>query len=355
MSIPSENIIEWYIRHKRDLPWRNSRSPYHIWLSEIILQQTRINQGIHYYMRFIDKYPDIESLAAANLDDILKLWQGLGYYSRARNMHATARAIVEDHLGKFPSTYKGLLKLKGIGPYTAAAIASIAFDIPVAVVDGNVFRVLARLFNEGTIINSTKGKSVFKELADSILDPTNPGMHNQALMELGSQVCRPKNPLCNHCPLSSNCKASLTGRVHDFPVKTPRNPVKPRFFNYLFITCNHKIFISRRNGRDIWNSLYEFPLIETPVPVSKSKLITLETWKEIMKDMSFQIMGVSKTYRHQLTHQLIHATFYRIKITSEMRMAREQWISVEPDQLKRFAIPRLIERYLQDLKLEIED
>lgn len=350
MSHVSETIEKWFIHHQRDLPWRQTKSPYHIWLSEIILQQTRVNQGVNYYLRFTEAYPDIKNLAAADLDDILKLWQGLGYYSRARNMHATAKTIMEDYQGEFPSSYEELLKLKGIGPYTAAAVASIAFNVPVAVVDGNVFRVLARLFNEGTIINSSKGRSVFTKLAEDILDHKNPGLHNQALMELGSRICLPKNPLCRQCPLSPHCKASLTGRIHEFPVKAVRKALRSRFFNYLFISIGHTTYLSRRNEKDIWNSLYEFPLIETIKPVDMKDLVTLNRWHEIMQGSSFQITDVSKVYRHQLTHQIIHAIFYQILINGEKPKVMEPWVTVPLDQLDRFAVPRLIERYLHDLK-----
>ena len=247
MSI-SEILINWYHLHKRDLPWRNSESAYHIWLAEIIFQQTRINQGIDYYNKFVSSYPRIQDLAAASLDEVLKLWQGLGYYTRARNMHATAQTIVNEYGGTFPEKSSELLKFKGIGPYTAAAIASMAFNEPVALLDGNVYRVISRLFAISEPVDSAAGKSQFEKIAGRLLDRANPGIHNQALMEFGALVCLPRNPHCSDCVLAGICKANIRGIVESLPLKKGKIRNRDRYFNYLFIHYRGLTYLHKRNG-----------------------------------------------------------------------------------------------------------
>ncbi len=281
-------IEKWYEENKRDLPWRNSPSAYKIWLSEIILQQTRINQGISYYNKFIEKYPAIQQLAQAPIEDVLKLWQGLGYYSRARNLHITARRITNDCNGNFPSDYKELLSLNGIGEYTAAAIASMAFNIPVAVVDGNVFRVLSRLYGIKTGITSAAGKKLFRLKAQEILNHKKPGIHNQAMMELGALICLPRNPLCNQCPLNMRCYAYKYRLVNELPVKKVNGKTRERYFHYLHISYRGSTFIHKRQQKDIWNSLFEFPLIETSHYIYPEKLHETEAWHHLLGETQYK-------------------------------------------------------------------
>ena len=242
----------WYNKNKRNLPWRETSNPYNIWLSEIILQQTRVEQGLPYYYKFIESYQTITDFANANLNDILKLWQGLGYYSRARNMHIAAQYIRDNNKGEFPDNYNELVKLKGIGPYTAAAIASFAFNEKKAVVDGNVYRVIARFDGIYTDINSTIGKHEFAKIADELLDINNPAIHNQAMMELGAMVCKPQNPDCENCPISNNCFAFLNNEQKNLPVKIKKVKVKTRFFNYLIFDYYGNTYLNQRGANDIW-------------------------------------------------------------------------------------------------------
>jgi len=345
-------LEEWYHRHKRDLPWRQTTSPYRIWLSEIILQQTRVNQGLEYYLTFVAQYPEVENLANAPLDEVLKRWQGLGYYTRARNLHATAQYVARDLNGVFPSSFEGLLKLKGIGNYTAAAIASIAFNEAVAVVDGNVYRVLSRLFGESTPVNSSAGARVFDMLANRILNRKQPGTHNQAMMELGALVCLPANPGCSACPLNTLCVACQTGKTDKFPVRMAKRPARHRYFHYLFIIHDSFTWISQRKEKDIWHSLFEFPLIETPGPVQTVDLILTADWKRITGDCKYAMNDKVRTYRHQLTHQTIFCNFIYILADSVDAIPARVYTAVKLTELHRYAVPRLIDRYLNDLKQE---
>jgi A/G-specific adenine glycosylase len=349
----SENLAYWYIQFKRDLPWRNTSSPYCIWLSEVILQQTRVNQGIHYYLRFIERFPAIEDLAKTPLDDVLKLWQGLGYYTRARNLHETAKLIVSDFGGRFPENYAGLIRLKGIGSYTASAIASIAFNEAVPVVDGNVLRVLARFYGNRTAINSKAAKKTFTDLAEHILDPVHPGLHNQAMMELGALVCSTRNPDCRVCPLNSECYAFLNHEINELPVKSPKRKSRTRHFYYFHITYKGKTFMKKRNGSDIWHSLYEFPLIETDGPVPLDALSQTNAWEEIFGKNHAVPFSASKTYKHQLTHQTIISKFYRTEINQPPESLNRLFASISADKLYELAVPRLIERYLEDTEPEM--
>ncbi|CAN5432413.1 A/G-specific adenine glycosylase [soil metagenome] len=311
-------LHNWYQLNKRDLPWRNTLDPYQIWLSEIILQQTRVNQGLPYFHKFISKFPDIRTLAAASEQDVLKIWQGLGYYTRARNLHACAREIIEKFNGKFPSNYQDLLKLKGVGEYTAAAIASFAFKEPIAVLDGNVFRVLSRVFGIEAEIKSNSGKKLFTKIASELLDTLYPDNYNQAIMEFGALQCTPVNPDCNSCAFSSSCFAYKNDLQKLLPVKAKKIKVKKRFFNYFIIEFNGSYVLKQRFNRDIWKGLYDFYLIE-------------DTHKENIAELNDplvqKISGAEnlwwedlKIYYHKLTHQELYLKFYHINIKDKKIM-----------------------------------
>ena len=254
-------LVYWYLQNKRDLPWRKTKNPYLIWLSEIILQQTHVDQGLNYYLKFSETFPTVSHLANAKESDILKLWQGLGYYSRARSLHFSANYIINELNGEFPKSYKELLKLKGVGDYTASAIASICYDEQTAVVDGNVYRVLSRYFGIHTAINSTKGIKEFKKLAQQLITDEDPGRYNQAIMELGAKQCKPQNPNCDECPLNEGCIALQKKVVRNLPIKEKKIKIKKRYFNYLVLDVNNFTLIKQRSTKGIWQNLYEFPLI----------------------------------------------------------------------------------------------
>jgi len=346
----SSILQQWYAIQRRDLPWRNTGSPYLIWLSEVILQQTRVIQGLDYYHRFTLQFPRIEDLANAPLDDVLKLWQGLGYYTRARNMHETAKFVVDKLNGEFPDSYEGLLKLKGIGKYTAAAIASLAYKEPVAVVDGNVFRVLARVYGIDEPVNTARGKMVFEARAAGILDRTSPDIHNQAMMELGALVCLPRKPLCGVCPLEKECIARNRGIIGLLPLKSDKKPQRNRYFNYIFFHNDGHTWLSKRTAKDIWHSLYEFPLIETAGPVTKEDLTTIPPWNALFGAANCIINGVPQKYKHQLTHQTLHCTFYNITVEDLPFDIGKSLFKVEISNLNHYPVPRLIENYLIYLK-----
>jgi len=341
-----QNLGKWFDLEKRDLPWRSSSDPYRIWLSEIILHQTRVAQGTAYYHRFLEKFPDVFSLAEANTDDVLKIWQGLGYYSRARNLHETARIIAFERNGRFPDNYSDLLKLKGIGEYTAAAISSIAFAEPKAAVDGNVKRVISRLFSVSEEINSPKGKKIIDALATEILDHENPGRHNQAVMELGASVCLPKKPLCISCPLNSVCMALQENRVSELPLKYNKTIVKDRFFNYLLIKHGTLIKLQQRTGGEIWEGLYEFPLIETPgltAPEDYPGLIALFLKSD---PGNFNIIRVSEPVYHKLSHRNIISCFLHLSVPVYSDFTRLPGKQIEISEFHEFPVPKLIERYI---------
>jgi len=345
----SEILENWYSKNRRDLPWRDKASPYHIWLSEIILQQTRVNQGLDYYRRFTGKYPTVVDLANAPLDEVLKLWQGLGYYGRARNLHATAREVVDKYQGNFPNNYEELLKLKGIGSYTAAAIASIAFKEPVALVDGNVYRVLSRLFGMQTPIDSPAGKKLFASKAAELLNPLKPDIHNQAIMEFGALVCLPKKPDCVNCMLANVCRANIEGLAGQLPVKEGRKTSRIRYLNYLHIHYKEYTFLNRRDGNDIWNSLYEFPLIETEQQSDADKLVTSQSWKSYFGNLQVHPHPHSRTYKHQLTHQTLYCTFHRITLDQLPDTPHFNFKQVLCEDLSTYAVPRIIDKYLTDI------
>lgn len=347
MNELQEILARWFKSNKRDLPWRNSPSPYYVWLSEVILQQTRVNQGLAYFNRFVKRWPTLPDLAEADEEEVLKMWQGLGYYSRARNLHRCARQVVEEYGGVFPKQLDELKKLKGVGNYTAAAIASIAFNQPYAVVDGNVYRVLARLYDLDTPINSNEGMKVFAELADTLLDRKHPGQHNQAMMEFGALHCVPKNPDCLRCPLQSRCLAFEHHTVTERPVKEKRLKIRTRYFHYLVIDNAHRLFLRRRESGDIWQGLYDFPCIESDRPLSIEEVVESPEFKEIIPLETFQISRVSALFTHQLTHQTLKAVFIEIKISDFLPPSQKNNILLVPEnELGNYPIPKLIDNYL---------
>lgn len=338
-------LLNWYLKNKRDLPWRKTKDPYKIWISEIILQQTRISQGTDYYNRFIFQYPTIKSLSNANMDAVLKLWQGLGYYSRARNIHETAKTITQYYNGVFPETYDKILKLKGVGEYTAAAIASIAFDEPVAVVDGNVFRVLSRFMCIKKPIDSTDGKKIFKLIACQLMHKSNPGDYNQAIMELGALLCTFQSPQCGFCPLKKDCCALRNDCISEFPVRSHKKEPRNRYFNYLVIHDNKEILINKRKEKDIWQELYEFPNLESSRFITINEIKKIKEWKWLWESKTKPTIHISDQFVHKLTHQTIHAVFIEIeltKISKEIELFRK--IAVK--DFRKLAIHRLIDIYI---------
>lgn len=342
----SSVLIDWYKQNKRDLPWRNTKNPYHIWLSEIILQQTRVDQGLNYYLKFIENYPTITDLANANQEEVLKLWQGLGYYSRARNLHATAITIRDEYKNKFPSTFKEVHSLKGIGDYTASAIMSFSYNKPYPVIDGNVYRVLSRIFGIEDYIDSNKGKNVFKALAEELIDKKNPATYNQAIMEFGAIQCKPKLPLCETCCFQSNCFAYANKKVNELPRKEKQTKQRDRFFNYLVISDEQEIILKKRTEKDIWIGLFDFPLIETELAVQDlKKTITTEHSWLLKKE---HIISKSAAYIHQLSHQKIHATFWNIK-TDKLKITNNEYTAIPITNLEDYPVPKLIENYIKSL------
>ena len=335
-------IIKWYKNNKRDLPWRNTRNPYKIWVSEIILQQTRVNQGYNYYLNFINEFPDIKALASSSLDKLLKVWQGLGYYSRARNMHITAKYIANNLNGDFPDKFEELIKLKGIGEYTASAIASICYNEPCAVVDGNVYRVLARIFGIKEYINTTKGEKKFKKLANELIARDKPSIYNQAIMEFGATQCLPKNPLCNKCPFLHDCYAYKHNSINFLPAKIKKIIIKNRYFYYLIIMHNDFIYLNKRTKNDIWNSLYEFPLIEMRTKVDDKKIIQSEQFKSKFRNSEIVIHKKSSFYKHILTHQHIYAKYFYIELKDPLHYADLHYIKTSIEDLNKYPFPKLI-------------
>jgi A/G-specific adenine glycosylase len=344
----SAQLIIWYLKNKRDLPWRNTSNPYFIWLSEIILQQTRVDQGLSYYHKFIKRHPTISSLANSNEEDVLKLWQGLGYYSRARNLHFTAKYINHNHKGKFPNTYKEILALKGIGEYTAAAISSFAYQLPYPVIDGNVYRVLSRIFGVKTAIDTSAGKKVFKELANELIDKNNAATYNQAIMEFGAVQCKPKKPNCEVCPFLLECEAYKNKSISELPVKEKKIKQRNRYFNYLVIENDNAIYLNKREQKDIWEGLFDFPLIETSNRINNFDKLPLSSLKEKITHSKVTLNHVSEEYKHILSHQKIHATFWKVTLNKSVFLGKKS-IAVPLDEVNKFPVPKLIENYLKTI------
>jgi A/G-specific adenine glycosylase len=307
-------LVTWYQAHKRNLPWRETKDPYKIWLSEIILQQTRVAQGLPYYQRFVARYPSIQALAHANEEEVLRLWQGLGYYSRARNLHACARMVVSELDGKFPSTYKDLLYLKGVGKYTAGAIASIAFKESVPVVDGNVYRVLSRVFGEAKDISSTQGVKTFYALAQSLVPTEDPDLYSQAIMEFGAMHCTPTHPKCESCIFKAHCVACHTDRQALLPVKRKKIKIKQRFFHYLVIQYADKLYMKCRKDRDIWQGLYDFYLVENRQISELDRLD--DTLAVLIRHYGLSVSSKPTPYKHLLTHRRLYVHFLHVQATA---------------------------------------
>ena len=349
MNIIQNTIINWYEENRRDLPWRHNPTPYQVWLSEIILQQTRVNQGWEYYLRFIEKWPTVSDLAQTSEEEVLKMWQGLGYYSRARNLHKCARQVVEQYGGQFPQDFEQLKQLQGIGNYTAAAIASIAFGLPHAVVDGNVYRVLARLFNIDTPININEGQKLFAQLAEELLNRNQPGLHNQAMMEFGALHCTPKNPNCLLCTLQAQCLAFAHQTVMQRPVKLPKVKVTTRHFNYLVIRINDSVYLHKRSDNDIWKNLYDFPCIESQKSMTIEEIIASNDFIQLIESKPFTIIKTSPTLTHKLTHRTILAQFIEIKLEQKLlQIQTKDLFLARETELGSFPIPRLIDLYLNN-------
>lgn len=343
MSLFSTTLLDWYDKNKRDLPWRQTTDPYKIWLSEIILQQTRVVQGSAYYERFLCRFPSLQSLAEASEDEVLKYWQGLGYYSRARNLLIAARSMN----GVFPTTYDQVRSLKGVGDYTAAAICSFAYRMPHAVVDGNVYRVLARYFDIEVPIDSTLGKRTFKAMAEEMLDTSRPDIYNQAIMDFGALQCVPQNPDCNNCPFRDNCMAHKKNTVSSLPFKQNKTKVRERFFNYFFISNNDYFYIHKRDDNDIWKGMYQLPLIETSLQLSTAALIEMPVylqWKD--KFEGSDLIVCQYGMKHILSHQILYINLYELSIKGEMPIF-DNYIKIHKDEIDRYALPRPIEVFIE--------
>ncbi len=348
----SRSLLQWNtsINH-RPMPWKGEKDPYKIWLSEIILQQTRVEQGWDYYNRFVATFPTVEKLAAASENKVFKLWEGLGYYSRCKNLIASARLIVKEYNGKFPQQYETILQLKGVGPYTAAAIASFAFDLPYAVVDGNVFRVLSRYFGNATAVDSNEGKKIFTALADELLDKKQPGIYNQALMDFGAVVCKPQLPLCTTCPLQKKCVAHSSNMVDQLPVKEKKLIKKTRWFYYVVASFEDKVLVRKRGAKDIWENLYEFILDEQPAAIAIDRLKKIPLLQQLAGKGSIEPEWVSRVYEQKLTHQTIYGQF--IKVTLPTRPALEGYELVTPKKLTTLPFPKFIATYLKDKNVSL--
>jgi A/G-specific adenine glycosylase len=350
---PAENRLQkWFTEHlmhwhqnenKRQLPWKEEQDPYKIWLSEIILQQTRAQQGLPYYLAFIARYPTIGHLATAQDEEVFRLWQGLGYYNRCQNMLATARSIAQKYQGIFPNTYDQIVALKGIGPYTAAAIASFAFNLPYAVVDGNVYRVLARFWGIDTPTDSTVGKKQFAQLADRLLDPPNSAQYNQAIMDLGATVCTPKNPACTTCPLHNNCVAYRQNLLELLPVKTAKIVVKNRFFYYILFRHEGKIWVHKRENKDIWQNLYEPYLIE-----NDRALADAELEKQVSKIVPAEAhLHLLHAFKQRLTHQLIAIRIFICDVPVRPLFFKGKGLWADIYQLKNLPFPGVLVSFFE--------
>lgn len=350
-----KHLLEWFAQSERPMPWKGEKNPYFIWLSEVILQQTRVEQGLPYYEKFCKNFPTVKDLADAPEDEVMKLWEGLGYYSRARNLHTAAQFIAYELGGVFPKRYEDILALKGVGPYTAAAIASFAFNLPYAVLDGNVFRVLARFLGIKQAIDVSAGKKLFAQVAQNLIHPELAGTYNQAIMDFGATHCRPKLPLCSNCILNSKCKAFQNNLVKDLPIKTKKINKKERYFHYLIFNEGNFVYLNKRQTKDIWQNLYEFVLIEDAQLIQDvATMLQNATWITIYDANAMEVTNISKPFRQTLTHQKIIATFWEINLSKKAKLLDENWIKVERKNLNKFAFPKIIDWYLQDKSLYLK-
>ncbi len=345
----TKTLLKWSKKIDRPMPWKGEKNPYLIWLSEIILQQTRVEQGRAYFLKFKEKYPTITDLAHAPEEEVLKMWEGLGYYSRVRNLHFTAKQIAEKYDGVFPSTYPEILELKGVGAYTAAAIASFAYDLPHAVVDGNVYRVLSRFFGIRTPIDSTQGKKQFTQLAQELLATKQAATYNQAIMDFGAIQCMPKVPLCKTCPMSTKCLAYQSNIVNELPIKEKKLKKRTRYFNYLVLENGDLTYVEKRLEKDIWQHLFQFPMIETSHLVEFAQLNQTSDWQQIFGDTQIITHSVSAVFKQTLSHQYIVARFWKISIDQAIK--NEKYIQTNQKNLTTFAFPKVIDRYLKDNSL----
>lgn len=350
----ANRLIDWYLLNKRDLPWRSTTDPYKIWISEIILQQTRVDQGLSYYLRFVERFPDVFSLAAAEEDEVLKYWQGLGYYSRARNLHTSAGIIVDKYSGKFPREYPEVLRLKGIGEYTASAIVSFAWNKPYPTVDGNVFRFLSRLFAIKEPIDTGKGKKLFTETAYMLMDKQRSGLFNQAIMEFGALQCVPVAPVCFECPFVSQCMAYPVKMVHLLPVKQGKTKVEERYLYYFHIIQGGNTYLSKRKGKGVWYNLYEFPMLESCVPLGFPELQANPEFQGIFRDMKgMKFRLVLENKKHVLSHRKLFASFYEVVVGDEFGArtvsdSSGSFIRVAEDTIDAYPVHRLMEIYLEN-------
>lgn len=346
----TKSLLSWFSKNHRPMPWKGEKNPYLVWLSEIILQQTRVAQGLPYFEKFKAAYPTITDLANAPEDEVLKLWEGLGYYSRARNLHFSAKDIRDNYQGVFPVEYADILKLKGVGTYTAAAIASFAYDLPYAVLDGNVFRVLSRYFGIKEPIDTTTGKKIFTKLSQELLAKKQAADYNQAIMDFGATQCVPANPNCNNCPLTKKCIARKEGLVNQLPIKSKKLKKRSRFFHYLIINYGDQVWIRKRMEKDIWQGLYEFPLLETDKLLDRKALERKAEYQKVIPPEAM-ISRVSAPFSQQLTHQKINALFLEINLEKPLHEVVDGWIKISREDLKTYAFPRVIDLYLQDKSL----
>lgn len=351
----NHQLVNWYWLNARDLPWRNTRNPYQIWISEIIFQQTRIDQGFNYWHRFIDRFPSVDLLANADEQDVLTIWQGLGYYSRARNMHFAAKQIMSEFSGVFPNTYEKILRLKGVGTYTAAAVSSIAFGERQVVVDGNVLRFLSRYAGILEPVYTSQGKKLIANLAMLLLEGVDPGTFNQALMEFGALYCVPRNPDCKNCIFNNECKAYAIGATKEIPIKSKKVIVRKRFFNYLFLynvdENNQRSFLMQKRGKgDIWQGLYEFPMIENTSLLDPDSLISTGLWQEEILVLHPVLSSLYKDFVHQLTHQQLHTRFFIVHLLNvDKEKLLPDWIRISENDLHTYPVSRLIEKFLNTL------
>ncbi len=343
----SIKLLSWYDIHKRDLPWRSEATPYQVWISEIIFQQTRIDQGMDYYRRFIARFPDVNSLSMAREEEVLKYWQGLGYYSRARNLHAAARHIYYNLGGSFPKDKESWNRLPGIGSYTASAIASIVYNEPVASVDGNMYRVLSRFFDINKPIDQQKGKTFFEQLANELVDPLRPGDFNQAVMDLGSLICKPQNPFCTQCPLESGCSALQNHHIHLRPLKSKRKVVQERYLYYICIESKSEIVLVQRTDKRIWKNLYEFPLIESLNRLRPELLYQSKEWALFFAHEKITIETISLPVIHRLSHQKMEIVFLKTKMP-EKKYFPENFQIIDKKNIFDFPVPKPVERYLSE-------
>lgn len=339
-------LLKWYGDNGRDLPWRNTQDPYIIWLSEVILQQTRVEQGMPYFYRFVEEFPIVTKFAEADEEKILRLWQGLGYYSRARNMHKAAKMVVAAFGGRFPTAFADVIRLPGVGEYTAAAIASFSSNEARAVVDGNVYRVLSRMFGISRPINSTQGKKLFSELANDLLDKQHPGLYNQAIMDFGAVQCKPKNPLCDQCIFRLECAAFREGLTEHLPVKMKGKESRNRYFHYFIIREEEQLLMAKRGGGDVWANLYEFPMLETPTAVEVDDLIGTEQFGAFFHPFAV-VETIGPPTKHVLSHQNIHARFYMIHNASALKVKKSEWNYFFWEKIDRLAKHKLIFSFLE--------